>query len=381
MAIRHWLQLSLTEGIGPILSRRLIDLAGSIDAACSAPLSLLRQVEGIGSAKASAIHHALKESASAVDAEIDRAAQLGIALICPDDASYPLLLKQIHDPPGVLYVKGSLEARDLQAVAIVGSRRCSFYGREQAERFGALLAGAGVTVVSGGARGIDSAAHRGTLSHPQGRTLAVLGSGIDVPYPSENKSLFDQIAERGAVLSEYPLGTPPLAENFPKRNRIVSGMSRAVLVIEADIKSGALITARLAGEDQGRPVLALPGRVDNAMSAGPHQLIRDGATLITNLDDILQSLGPLPDIASDAFPIPTLEDVESPQSPAPPSPVVQAEGNQLQILDALDGQPMSVDQIIDRTSLDAATVLRELTLMSLKGMIKRTDGQTYVRRN
>src|SRR5262249_38618585 len=158
----------------------------------------------------------------------------------------------------------------------------------------ALLAGAGITVVSGGARGIDSAAHRGAMSHAQGRTIAVLGSGVDVPYPPENAKLFQEIAQRGAVISEYPLGTPPLKDNFPRRNRIISGLSRGVLVVEADERSGALITARLACDDHGRPVFALPGRVDNKMSAGPHRLIRDGATLVRSLEDIIEGLGPLP---------------------------------------------------------------------------------------
>ncbi len=212
------------------------------------------------------------------------------------DEQYPAMLRSIPDPPAVLYLRGELQPRDLHALAIVGSRKCSYYGREQAERFAAILSAAGMTVISGGARGIDSAAHRGAISHPEGRTIAVLGSGVDVPYPPENEKLFEQIAGgRGAVLSEYPLGAPPVAENFPRRNRIVSGMSRGVLVVEADVRSGALITARQANEEQGRTVFALPGRVDNALSVGPHQLIRDGAILVTQLSDILDDLTPFPE--------------------------------------------------------------------------------------
>src|SRR5687767_2733360 len=238
MALRHWLQLALTDGIGPILIGRLIEAAGGAEQACAANAALLRNIEGIGAAKASRIQSALRDAAGRVDAEIERAGKLGITLIARDDDDYPILLTNIPDPPPVLYVKGAFEPRDLHAVAIVGSRKCSYYGREQADRFAALLAGAGITVISGGARGVDSAAHRGALSHPQGRTIAVLGSGIDVPYPSENGPLFEQIAARGAIVSEYPLGTAPLKENFPRRNRIVSGMSRGVLVVEADVRSG-----------------------------------------------------------------------------------------------------------------------------------------------
>ena len=300
MPLEHWLQLSLTAGLGPILQTRLIESCGSAESACNITQSKLRSIEGIGASKSQKIFDALKESARSVEEELSKARDQNVTLICRDDAEYPALLKLIPDPPAVLYVKGNLEPRDLHSVAIVGSRRCSFYGREQAERFGALLAGAGITVVSGGARGIDSAAHRGAISHTQGRTLAVLGSGIDVPYPSENANLFEQIATRGAVISEYALGTPPLAENFPRRNRIVSGLSRGVLVIEADVRSGALITARQACDDHERPVMALPGRVDNAMSAGPHKLIRDGANLVTSLEEIIDSLGPLPHEVSQA---------------------------------------------------------------------------------
>jgi DNA processing protein len=308
---------------------------------------------------------------------MQRAAAAGARIICPDDDSYSLLLRTIPDPPLVLYVRGTLEPRDLHAVAIVGSRKCSFYGREQAERFGALLGGAGVCVISGGARGIDSAAHRGAMSHPQGRTIAVLGSGVNVTYPPENAGLFAEIAQHGAVISEYPMDTPPLAENFPRRNRIVSGMSRGVLVIEADERSGALITARQAGVDQGRPVFALPGRVDNALSIGPHQLIRDGATLITKLEDILDDLGPLPQEAMDE--LPSTAAAAEPSEAVPPPVLLNLSPQQQMIVDQLGADPIGIDVIIDRTELDASVVMRELTLLSLKGAVQRVDGQKYKR--
>jgi DNA processing protein len=214
VALRHWLQLSLTDGIGPILGRRLVETAGGIEAACAADAKLLRAVEGIGTAKSSQILRSLREAESAAEAEMKRAAEAGARIICSDDRNILILLKSIPDPPLVLYVKGTIEPRDLNGVAIVGSRRCSYYGREQSERFAALLAGAGFTVISGGARGVDSAAHRGAMSHLQGRTIAVLGCGINIAYPPENAALFEQIAARGAVLSEYPIDAPPAAENF-----------------------------------------------------------------------------------------------------------------------------------------------------------------------
>jgi DNA processing protein len=392
LSLLHWLQLSLTRGVGPILIRRIIGAAGGAEAACSASAVLLRNVDGIGQAKADAIRRGLREAGPEAEKELERAQKLGVSLLCPDDGEYPVLLRSIPDPPPVLYFRGKLEARDLNAVAIVGSRKCSMYGREQADRFGALLAGSGVTVISGGARGIDSAAHRGALTHPQGRTAAVLGSGVDVAYPPENEPLFRQIAEsgRGAVMSEFPLGTPPVAENFPRRNRIVSGMSRGVLVIEADERSGALITARQACDDHGRPVFALPGRVDNALSAGPHQLIRDGAVLAAKLEDILDNLGPLPQEAMEGIALTEPGNGEdatgarlTTESPAPQNVGASAAGlsdRQQVIVASLDEQPADVDAIIDRTSLSAQEVLQELTFLSLRGQVRRVDGQTYARR-
>ncbi len=375
--LKPWLTLSLTTGIGPILARRLIEATGGAWAAATATAGVLGQIEGIGTVKAEKIAASLREASALADAEMQRAAAAGARIICPDDDSYSLLLRTIPDPPLVLYVRGTLEPRDLHAVAIVGSRKCSFYGREQAERFGALLGGAGVCVISGGARGIDSAAHRGAMSHPQGRTIAVLGSGVNVTYPPENAGLFAEIAQHGAVISEYPMDTPPLAENFPRRNRIVSGMSRGVLVIEADERSGALITARQAGVDQGRPVFALPGRVDNALSIGPHQLIRDGATLITKLEDILDDLGPLPQEAMDE--LPSTAAAAEPSEAVPPPVLLNLSPQQQMIVDQLGADPIGIDVIIDRTELDASVVMRELTLLSLKGAVQRVDGQKYKR--
>ncbi|MDB5327955.1 MAG: Rossmann fold nucleotide-binding protein Smf [Phycisphaerales bacterium] len=379
MIARPWLTLSLTDGIGPILARRMIAAAGSIHAACDADARLLQTVDGIGQAKASKIAASLREAKAKVD---DVAAKTNAALarvICPDDDVYPLLLKTIPDPPLVLFVRGTIEPRDLNAVAIVGSRKCSLYGREQAERFAALLAGAGFTVVSGGARGVDSAAHRGAGQHTSGRTIAVLGSGVDIAYPPENAGLFNQITTHGCVMSEFPPGTPPTAENFPRRNRIVSGMSRGVLVIEADERSGALITARQAVEEHHRPVMCVPGRADNPQSAGPHKLIREGAVLVTRLEHVLEALGPL-----DAS-IPEMPLFEGPdEAPIAPPPSAKAQAaavspSQRVIFDVLSADPMDVDTLCEQTSMDAGTVLRELTFLSLKGLVRRLDGQRFAK--
>jgi DNA processing protein len=383
MGIQHWLRLALTEGIGPILMRRIIDATGSAEAACRVNVAELRNIDGIGSSKAAAIHRSM--NSARVDDELARCEKLGVILVCPDDEPYPALLREIPDPPAVLYVKGALEPRDLNGLAIVGSRRCSYYGREQAERFGALLAGAGFTVLSGGARGIDSAAHRGAMSHPSGRTIAVLGSGLDVPYPPENAPLFEQIASdgRGAMISEFALGTPPMKDNFPRRNRIVSGMSRGVLVIEADEKSGALITARQACDDHGRPVFALPGRVDNKLSVGPHQLIRDGAVLCAGIEDIVQGLGPLPESVNAPMLFPITEEREIKPTDAKPQaaePVGLSEQQRAIVLQ-LGTDAVDVDTLIERTSIPAHQILQELTFLSLKGVVRRIDGQTYARRS
>jgi DNA processing protein len=393
MPIRHWLQLSFTRGLGPILTRRLIELAGSAQAACEAGAVMLREVEGIGKSKADSIAASLRDAAKLVEEEIAKISAAGALALCPDDSAYPLLLRSIPDPPTVLYVRGDFQPRDLHAIGIVGSRKCSMYGREQAERFGALLAGAGVTVISGGARGIDSAAHRGALAQPGGRTIAVLGCGVDVAYPPENKALYDQIAASGAVISEYPMGTPPTAENFPKRNRIISGLSRGVIVVEADERSGALITARQACDEHGRPVFAVPGRVDNPLSRGTHKLIRDGAFLCAGIEDVLDNLGPLPAEAhveelttddsttGDLFSTPAAN-VAKPQVATLVSGTSMPElpDRQQLVFDVLTIDPSPVDSVVERTGLEAHIVMQELTYLTLRGMVKRVDGHSYARR-
>ncbi|HYE18804.1 MAG TPA: DNA-processing protein DprA [Tepidisphaeraceae bacterium] len=382
MPLPHYLQLALTDGIGPILIGRLIEAQGSADKVCRISLAELREIEGIGRTKAEKIHASLRQAERAAPLELAKAQAAGVRIICPEDDAYPPLLKLIPDPPSVLYVRGDLQPRDLNALAIVGSRKCSLYGREQAERFAALLAGAGFTVTSGGARGVDSCAHRGAMQHPNGRTVAVLGCGLDVVYPPENDSLFDQIADRGAVVSEYPMGTPPVPENFPRRNRIISGMSRGVLVVEADERSGALVTCRLCVEDHNRPVFAIPGRVDNQLSAGPHKLIREGAILTTSLDHILEGLTPLPDEVSqptlfDDAPEPTAHADAPPRIPVPTTTLTD---RQQQILAAMSG-PTPLDSLIDRTNLPAHEILQEMTLLTLKGQVQRVNGQTFARKS
>ncbi|MDW8262462.1 MAG: DNA-processing protein DprA [Phycisphaerales bacterium] len=376
MPLKHWMQLALAEGVGAVLRRRIVEKAGCVEAACEAPRSLLATVEGIGPAGAARIAQAIQTAAERAERELIRASAAGVRVVCTEDEDFPALLREIPDPPAVLYFRGSLQPRDLHSIAIVGSRKCSVYGREQAERFGALLAGAGLTVVSGGARGVDSAAHRGAMRPENGRTIAVLGCGVDIAYPPENAPLFEQITARGAILSEHPLGTPPVAENFPRRNRLISGLARGVLVIEADLRSGALITARQAGEEQGRAVFALPGRVDNPNSAGPHRLIREGATLVSSLEDILENLGPLPQSVHEPalFDAPTGADASPEQCPS------SLTESQQKLVDALVSEELDANGIIEATGLPAATVLRELTLLTLRGVIRKVDSTRYARR-
>jgi DNA processing protein len=287
------LALTLTPGIGPVLCGRLLGAFGSPEAALAASPAQLEQIPGIGRTKAHALATAFRDGRPAIDRELELVAQHGVHLVALGDDDYPPLLAQIPDPPPILYLRGRRDAAaDRYPVAIVGSRRCTAYGLEQAERFGGILGRSGLTIVSGGARGIDSGAHRGSL-RAGGRTVAVMGCGLAHTYPPENRDLFEQIVgeDRGWLVSEIPMNVAPAAENFPARNRIISGLSLGVVVLEAGRQSGSLITARMAAEEHGREVMAIPGRVDSPASEGTHALLKEGAALlVTTPGDVLALL-------------------------------------------------------------------------------------------
>jgi DNA processing protein len=371
-ALEPILRLHLTDGVGPVTFGNLLAHFGSADAALGASESALAQVPGIGPATAREI----VRSRDAVDlaGEFALIDKLGVTVLTQKDPSYPFSLRHIPDPPIVLYVQGTLKDTDAVNLAIVGSRRCSRYGAEQAERFGQLLARAGLTVVSGMARGIDAAAHGGALA-AGGRTVAVLGCGLANTYPPEHDKLRERIVASGAVVSELPLRTDPTAGNFPTRNRIIAGLSLGTFVIEAAVRSGALITARLAGE-YNREVFALPGQVDSPYSFGPHGLIRDGAKLVQSLDDILEELG---DVGS------TLREAGGDSlfdTPAarPAAPVVRLSPAEQQVIDAMGDQPSSVEEIASRARTALPQTISLLTQLQLKSQVRQLPGQLFVRK-
>jgi DNA processing protein len=292
-----------------------------------------------------------------VDAQLARLDRVGGRLVTWTDAGYPELLRHIHDPPLFLYVLGEFAESDAYAVALVGSRDASAYGRQMTAQLGEGLAASGITVVSGLARGIDAAAHAAAL-RAGGRTVAVMGSGIDVVYPSEHHRLHMQIAKNGAVVSEYPMGAPPDAENFPGRNRIISGLALGTVVVEATERSGSLITAQFATE-QGREVFAVPGPV-GVRSRGTHQLLRQGAALVEGADDVLREIAP--HLRS------------APRAAAPSVTAVEAG-----VLAHLDETPRGVDELIARTGVSAGAILETLLLLELRGLVRQLPGQQFAR--
>lgn len=392
-ALLDRLGLMMLPGVGPIHAQRLLETFGSAEKVFRAKPAALSRVKGIGEKTATAIVRARAEVRTLAEEELARAEAAGVAILPHGEPGYPPLLAQIPAAPGLLYVRGALDAAeaDRYAVAIVGSRRCSAYGVEQAERFGGLLARSGVTVVSGGARGIDTAAHRGAL-RAGGRTIVVQGCGLGGCYPPENAKIYDQIVAegRGAVVSELPMNAAPIPENFPARNRIISGLSLGVIVIEANARSGALITARLAAEDQGREVMALPGRVDSRTSEGTHELIKKGgALLVTSPADVLELLESparhhhggthearyAPGLFESAG---AGEDRDgAPERASDEGGGVGLTEVQRAILAALES-PLTPDQLAAAAALAPERLRVELTLLELRGQVMRSG--TVVRR-
>ncbi|HOF04653.1 MAG TPA: DNA-processing protein DprA [Syntrophales bacterium] len=380
--LKYWLALKYVAGLGNIGVRNLLQSFGTPDRIFRAPLHMLEAVPGIGTKTAVNIKDF--NDWKRVEAELSRAAQQQITIMTCQDSRFPKRLLFIYDSPFLLYVRGELRAEDIN-IAVVGSRTASAYGKFTTERLSRELALNGVTVVSGMARGIDTAAHRGALA-VKGRTIAVLGSGIDVIYPPENEVLAQEIALCGAVISEFSLGTPPNAPNFPARNRIISGMSLGVVVVEATEKSGSLITARIALE-QGREVFAVPGSIDAAGSRGTNRLIKEGAKLIENVNDILDEIRP--QVFRAAF----QEDTPLAPSATPPSPLVppikeasQKKAPHLSVLGGkeetliqnLSSRPRTVDELIAATGLTASDVLSALLQLELRGVIRQLPGNKYI---
>ena len=371
---RQYLRLQLTADVGPIRVRNLVNHFGSLEAIFSASMAELEVVHGIGSRVAEALFRSRQQD-DVVERELERAAACGLRIVCQEDSDYPRPLLNIPDPPICLYIRGRLEPADCVAVAIVGTRRCSHYGREQALRFGEALGSAGFTVVSGLARGIDSCAHRGALSGG-GRTVAVLGNGLGSIYPPEHDSLAAEIVDSGAVVSELAVDVAPDAKNFPRRNRLIIGLSLGVIVVEAGKRSGALITSRLASE-YNREVFAVPGQVDQPeVSAGVNRLIRDGqAKLITCLDDVLDELAQVGEIMG--------RDVASSVGPGTDDASIQTAHlapHENAVLSAVVSGAEDADAICTTTGLDTARVTSTLTALQLKGLIKRLPGDRFERR-
>ena len=359
--LRAYLKLHLAEGVGAVTFKRLVETFGDVEAAAKAR-GQWQRVEGVGPKTAEALEGVTDAQ---IDDELAAAAKAGAEIVVLEDRRYPTALAAIHDPPPVLYVRGRMEPTDALAISVVGSRHCTHYGLEQAERFGQLLGRAGFTVVSGGARGIDTAAHRGALG-AGGRTITVMGCGLCQTYPRENDKLFEQIVseDRGAIISELPMRTAVLGGNFPTRNRIISGLSLGVLIVEAARRSGSLHTAREAAE-QGREVFALPGRVDSPLSQGANELIRNGAILVQDLDDIMEHLGQVGakmgvEEEADQKPLPRgLNETES------------------SLLAALREGPASLDELVRSTGIDSGKAASAMTMLVLKGLLAQQPGNVF----
>jgi len=366
---RALIALSLVPGVGATRLRALLARFDAPSAVFRASRSALEQVDGVGPQTAEAI--LTFDDRSAVEKEIERAEALGAELVSPWDPRFPDRLGEIYDPPAFLWMRGTLPEVEPPMVTVVGTRRCTDYGRAQAHHFGAELARRGFTVVSGLAYGIDAAAHRGVLD-AGGRTLAVLGSGVGRIYPPKHTDLAGRIVESGALLSEYAVDAEPDAPNFPERNRILSGLALGTLVVESYAEGGALITARLALE-QNREVFALPGAITKDSSRGTNRLIQRGhAKLVMDLEDLLEEL---PEV--------TVEDPESVDADTvaatPPDPAEELSGEKKRLYDALSDTPVHVDALCEDTGLDPSTALVHLLELEFEGHVRQLAGKQFRR--
>ena len=374
--LKYWVALKWVEGVGNGGFKALLEAFGTPQKVFEAPLSMIKAVPGIGDKTARQIK-AFKDWKK-VEKELECADRTGVSIVTSQDPLYPSQLLSTYDYPAFLYVKGHLKEDDVN-VAVVGSRTASTYGKFTTERLCRELVLRGITVISGLARGIDSAAHRGALSG-KGRTIAVLGCGLDVVYPPENEKLFTEISLQGALISEFPFGTPPNAPNFPARNRIISGISLGVVVVEASEKSGSLITARIALE-QGREVFAVPGSIDSSGSRGTNKLIKQGAKLIENVEDILEEILPQVTRAPKVVkPDQRQKQPDDQQKILTSSPDLVLKETEKTVWQVLSQKPVHIDQIITSTGLTAHEVLVILLNLELQGLIEQKPGKTYMRK-
>lgn len=354
--LKYWIGFSRVPGIGPIRLRALLDHFGNVREAWGATTATLR---ALGFDRRTIESFVAVRGKLDLTAELERVDQLGIKVLTWDSPNYPSLLINIPDPPPVLYVKGEMLSRDEWALAVVGTRRSTVYGREATRALVNGLAAGGVTIVSGLARGIDTHAHEIALD-AGGRTIAVLGSGVDIIYPAQNRKLAERVVENGALVSEYPLGTKPEGGNFPRRNRIISGLSLGVLVVEGSKRSGAMITADFAAE-QGREIFSVPGNILSRNSDGPNQLIQHGAKLVTTIGDILEELN-LTMVAEQAEAREIIADNET----------------EAILLRHLSFEPIHVDELGRASGLPISEVASTLTFMELKGKVRQVGMMNYV---
>jgi len=357
--------LNLIEGLGPVRVRQLLDRFGDAPGILRASRPELLSVHGIGPEISDAI--ADWEKKVDLGGELKRIEQSGCRIVIQSDENYPPLLKEIYDPPILLYVRGELTARDKNAVSMVGSRMTTHYGIEMARKLGYQLACTGVTVVSGGARGIDTASHQGALSG-KGRTIAVLGTGINLVFPAENAELFERIAAQGAVITQFPFNRKADKQSFPIRNRIVAGMTLGTVVVEANLTSGALITAGMAVE-YGRQVFAVPGRVDSPRSKGCHELIKKGAKLCEGVEDILSEFEYM-------FPA---SNRPAHLREGPELPAMTLTDTEQAIYDLVDKEESTTDDIIRRSGLPSSSVSVGLLGLEMKRLIRQLPGKLFVR--